>query len=250
MTHPVPHGLTKNVWHQVKVVADVLLGNVSIWLDGGLVGEYQAFDVGDQPDYFYIHAHANTWPSNIMRHYIDDVSVSMHARDIAILAVTTSKTGCLPIPTIGSDCTVNVTVTLENQGGHPESFSVTVSVGSTSIKNLTLSLSNGTTTSVSFTWNTTGFAYGNYTLVANAAQIGGEVDIEDNTYSLCWILVAIPGDVDGSGLVDIFDVVMITSIYEARIGDLQYSPNSDIDNNGIIDIFDVVACTGHYEETW
>lgn len=188
------------------------------------------------------------WVSTMEYDYISVKSTSVH--DIAVLDVTTTKTTCLPIPAVGKNCAANVTVTFENRGNYTETFNVTISAGTISIQNLTVNLSNGTKTSVTFTWNTTDFGYGNCTLVVEAIPVEGEIDTEDNTHSLCWIIITIPGDVDGNGLVDIYDVVRVTSIYEARIGDPQYSSNSDINGDGIIDIFDVVACTSHYDESW
>jgi hypothetical protein len=61
---------------------------------------------------------------------------------------------------------------------------------------------------------------------------------------------ALTGDVDEDRDVDIYDVVKITSIYYAQIGDPEYNRNSDIDENGIIDIYDVVKCTSNYGVGW
>ncbi len=95
-------------------------------------------------------------------------------------------------------------------------------------------------------WNTTGLAYGNYTIWAKASPILNETSTTDNTLADGWVIVTIPGDVDGNFKVDIFDVVKITSCYGKKRGDLLYNPNADIDDNGVISIFDVVLCTGNY----
>jgi hypothetical protein len=62
------------------------------------------------------------------------------------------------------------------------------------------------------------------------------------------VTVQIPGDVDGDFDVDILDVVKITSIYAAKLGDQQFNPDSDLDNDGVITILDVVKCTCHYAQ--
>jgi hypothetical protein len=54
------------------------------------------------------------------------------------------------------------------------------------------------------------------------------------------------GDVNGDGIVDIFDVVKITSVYMVQKSDTRYDLNADLDGNGVIDILDVVLCTNHY----
>jgi hypothetical protein len=94
-------------------------------------------------------------------------------------------------------------------------------------------------------------SYGDYLVSACVEPAPGEIDSADNNCTAGWVFVSIPGDVaEPYRLVDIFDVVKITGIYESELGDPQYQANSDIDGNGIIDIFDVVACTSHYEESW
>jgi hypothetical protein len=104
---------------------------------------------------------------------------------------------------------------------------------------------------VTFTWATSGWARGNYTISAYAWPVQNETVLADNAFVGGWVSMSIPGDVvEPYRLVDIFDVVAITGIYESELGDPEYMANSDIDGNGIVDIFDVVACTSHYDESW
>lgn len=117
-----------------------------------------------------------------------------------------------------------------------------------SIKNQTVTLERGNSTTITSEWNTTGFDYGNYTLYAHVEPVSGEVDIEDNTFIFGIVTVTIAGDVDGDFDVDIFDVVQITSIYSTKIGDPEFNSNCDLDGDGMIRIFDVVKCTAHYGE--
>ena len=64
------------------------------------------------------------------------------------------------------------------------------------------------------------------------------------------IFITIPGDVDGSRLVDIFDIVMMAGIYGISQPNPEYDPNCDIDGDGDIDIYDIVAAAGNYGESW
>jgi len=171
----------------------------------------------------------------------------MPNHDVAVTDIITSKTGCLPNPTVGKGYNVQVNVTVENQGDSAETFNVTLYANSTEIGTQIVSgLPNGMSTVLVFNWDTTGFAYGNYTLSAYAWPVPGETDLADNTFIDDWVIVTIPGDVDGNFRVEIFDVVGITSRYMTRKGDPRYSPNADLDGDGDIDIFDVVGCTSHY----
>ena len=60
------------------------------------------------------------------------------------------------------------------------------------------------------------------------------------------MFITIPGDMDGDGDVDIFDIVIIASAYGTSIGNPAYNPNADIDGDGDVDIFDVVIAAGNY----
>jgi len=57
---------------------------------------------------------------------------------------------------------------------------------------------------------------------------------------------AVPGDVDGDGDVDIYDIVRLASAYGAMIGESRFNPNYDIDGNDEINIHDVVIATSQY----
>ena len=46
----------------------------------------------------------------------------------------------------------------------------------------TITLTRRNSTTITFTWNTTGVPYGNYTISAIATPVPGETNITDNTY--------------------------------------------------------------------
>jgi hypothetical protein len=171
-------------------------------------------------------------------------------RDVAVVGFETSKTGCLPVETIGQGKMADLNVTLENQGSGVETFNVTVYANSTQIVSQEVILNPSELQSVIFTWNTTGFALGNYSLQAEASLVPGEIDPADNVFVYGWTFVTIPGDIDGDRDVDIFDIVRMATIYGVVKPDPAYDPNCDIDNDGDIDIFDIVSAAGHYDESW
>lgn len=105
-------------------------------------------------------------------------------------------------------------------------------------------------TTLTLTWNTTGFAKGNYTIIANATTVSGETDTTDNSYTDGTVRVNMAGDVAPEyGLVDIVDVVYVAIHFGAEKGQLEYEPNADINDDGIIDIVDLVIITIHFGET-
>jgi len=123
-------------------------------------------------------------------------------------------------------------------------FGLSTIIGEATLVNLP----NGSSTTITFRWNATGWAKGNYTIKAVADHVAGEIDTTDNTFIDAWVMVVHPGDLDNSCEVDITDVVMVTGIYRAKIGDPEYNACRDVVEDCVIDISDVVAVTGHYRE--
>jgi hypothetical protein len=63
------------------------------------------------------------------------------------------------------------------------------------------------------------------------------------------VVVAMPGDINADGIVDIFDCVKIALAFGAKPHDPNWDPNSDIDNSHLTDIFDLVIVAIHFGET-
>jgi len=160
--------------------------------------------------------------------------------DIAVINVTTSKT----VVGQGFSLTINATVT--NQGDYTETFNVTVYANTTIIEIKTVTLTSGNSTTLTFKWNTTGFAKGKYTLKAIADTITGETDIEDNTYVDGIVQVVMPGDINADGKVSIYDLREVAKAYGSKIGEPKYDPNADITCDGKINIYDLRILSKNY----
>ncbi|MCJ7470389.1 PQQ-binding-like beta-propeller repeat protein [Candidatus Bathyarchaeota archaeon] len=180
-----------------------------------------------------------------------DIAVELGVHDIKVTDVRPGKT----VVGQGYNATINVTVV--NEGNFTEyDISVTAywyngthinqTIGSTTIPELRINAS----IIVNITWNTTGFAYGNYTVWAYAWPVEGETETADNTFVDVWVIVTIPGDVDGDFDVDIYDVVAICVAYGSKIGEPAYVPECDINCDGKIDIYDVVIACTHYGQKY
>jgi hypothetical protein len=53
-------------------------------------------------------------------------------------------------------------------------------------------------------------------------------------------------DINKDGLVDIFDVVIVTSAYGASQGSVHWNPDADLNKDGHIDTYDVVLVLRDY----
>ena len=176
------------------------------------------------------------FPPKPISHTTTDGTVQVNSapHDIAVTNITLGKTA------IGQDYKGNITVTIENQGIYEETFNVSVYANSTeiaTIKNVTLT--NGMSTIITFTWNTSGFSKGNYTLSAYAWPVPGETDTEDNTYTDGWVKVTVAGDIDGSGRVDIGDLGLLGVAWFSTPSSPNWNPNADINNSNRVDLGDL-----------
>jgi hypothetical protein len=157
--------------------------------------------------------------------------------DVAVTAVSLSKT------VVGQSNICDVNVTAENNGDYSETFTVKIYANQTVVGTQTVTLSVGGFTTITFAWNTTGFAKGDYIISAYANPVQDETNTTNNRFTYGTLVVTILGDVDGNFEVDIYDVTFICECYDSKKGAPPYYPNCDIDGNDMIDIFDVTtAC--------
>jgi hypothetical protein len=166
---------------------------------------------------------------------------SHYTHDITIVDVICSKT------IVGQGFTVRVNVTTQNQGNYEETFNVTLYANTTIINKLTtIILTSGSSTTITFTWDTTGVAYGNYTISAYAHPVLNETDLTDNTYVNGWVVVTVPGDINGDFKVNHKDLLLLASAYGSEVEDAKYIPEADIDCSGKVDHKDLLILAANY----
>jgi hypothetical protein len=161
--------------------------------------------------------------------------------DIAVTKMVLSKT------IVGQGYSTNINVAVANQGDYTENFDVTLYTNATSIEYENVTLSSGNSADITFPWNTTGFAYGNYNISAVADVVPNETDITDNNCTFNGsVLLTIPGDIDGNFKVGLADLVDLAMAYGHRLGDSNWNPNADIDSNNTAGLSDLVTLAQHY----
>ncbi len=135
---------------------------------------------------------------NVIAHEVYDgyfSNVAVH--DVAVINVRPEPT---EVP-VGESLTINVTI--GNQGDLSETFNVTIYYDTTSIETRTgITLESGKNTTLTFTWNTTLVSPGNYTITAEASEVPGETDLEDNTLQSDQIVTVTPPTISATIDVD------------------------------------------------
>lgn len=160
--------------------------------------------------------------------------------DVGITTLTTAKT------LVGQGLSLNLSSQVANYGAHAETFSIVAYANTAVIQTQTIAVQNGSCSNVTFTWSTTGFAKGTYTISAYAWPVPGETDTTDNTCIDGFVKVTIPGDVDGNSRVDMSDVVFLLDGFGSKPGKPNWDPDLDVDNSGLVDMGDIVIALDHF----
>ena len=176
-------------------------------------------------------------------HVTIDGSAHVGLYDIAITKLAPSRT-------VANDTTINIDVTVENQGETPVTSDVTLYISGNPPQTQTVTdLPEGETTILNYTWDTTPVPLGTYILTVEAI-LGGDVDPDDNTYppvgTIISITETIEGDVNGDFTVDIYDVVLLARAFGSKPGDPNWDPNADVVVDNSIDIYDVVTVSRNF----
>ena len=179
-------------------------------------------------------------------HEVEDGFFATLTRDVAVIYVETSCDKTYP------GRIVNVTVAAANLGDLTETFNVTVYYNENEIGTQTvIDLPSSQNITLVFGWNTTGLQpCNNYTIRAEASQVPYEIDVENNVYIDGVVTIKMIGDMNGDGVIDIYDVTTASSIYGSQEGDPDWNPDADVAPQwGIIDIYDLVTIASRYGQT-
>ena len=180
--------------------------------------------------------------------------------DVAIVDLHGSKN------LVGQGFALHLNLTAWNHGDFSETVNITVHANQTIIgEAYNINLTSRNFTIVPFSWATTGFAEGNYTIGAFAEPVAGETDTLDNSLADGWVFVTISGDINGDTYVNIEDAVLMGVAFGAqhitnpsdprycqywRGNEGPFSPNNDINCDGYINIKGAVIQGTHFGEGW
>jgi hypothetical protein len=179
-------------------------------------------------------------------HEVEDGFFATLISDVAIIYVEPSRNTTYP------GRMINITVVAANLGDMTETFNVTAYYDENKIETQTVvDLAPNQNITLVFTWNTTGLQpCNNYTIKAEASQLPYEIDVENNVYIDGFVKIKMIGDVNGDGVIDIYDVTAASAIYGSQEGDPNWNPDADVAPQwGIINIYDIVTIASRYGQT-
>jgi hypothetical protein len=173
--------------------------------------------------------------------------------DVAVIYASNSKSGCLPVPTVGQGFPVRINTTVENHGDSAETFYVSAYAinvtDSYLIGEQQVTLDSKARTGLTFTWNTSGYARGSYALSVRAETVASEVDTGDNSCGAGTVWVNIVGDVNGDNYVGIDDIFAIAVHFSEEPPHPYWNPNCDLNDDDYIGIDDIFTAAVHFGET-
>jgi hypothetical protein len=164
--------------------------------------------------------------------------------DVAITAISPSKN------VIGQNNVCSINVTVQNEGGYDETFNVTLYASQTAIGTQIVALSAGNSTTITLTWNTTGFAYGNYTINAYAWPVQDETYTDDNIFADGDMIVTIPGDANGDRTVNFLDAILLGAAFGSQPGDDNWNSNVDTNNDNHVNYLDAIILGANFGQSW
>lgn len=151
---------------------------------------------------------------------------------------------------IGQGYQLPINVTATNPCDIPQTINIVGYANTTQIGRQTLTLPNGTITTLSFVWNTVGFFLGIYAISASATMAVGATSMPDATKADGWVTVTTPGDVNGDYKVGLQDLIILAQAYKSSPASLHWNANADIDGNGIVSLTDLTILALHYGQNY
>jgi parallel beta-helix repeat protein len=176
--------------------------------------------------------------------YVVDANNTDHypliVHDLAVTGVVPSKT------VVGRGYSLNVTVAAADLGNVPEMVNATVYANTALIASDEVTLQRGNSVQIKFTWNTTAFPYGNYTISAYALPVQNETNTGNSNMTSGAVCISIPGDINGNGTVDAQDSMVLINAFGTTLNNSNWNPNADINGDGIVDILDAIIFSNHF----
>ena len=140
----------------------------------------------------------------------------------------------------------DLTATVQNTLASEASANVTICGNGIALNTQVVSLDGDSSTIISYEWNTTGFALGNYTLSAYTWPILGQTALDNANVTGSIVLVTCPGDQTGHFKVDFTDIITFVSSYINYYQTGYCDPAADFEHSSKLDFNDVTLFVASY----
>jgi hypothetical protein len=147
---------------------------------------------------------------------------------------------------VGEGYTMRLNVSLRNTGYHTETVNLEAYANDTFAASKLFTILHESSATATITWNTSGFAKGNYRMTVVAEAVPYETNISDNSCLGGMVFITIAGDVDGNRKVDGKDVALAAKYYNSFEGQPRYIANVDINDDRRIDGKDFAILAKNY----
>jgi parallel beta-helix repeat protein len=164
--------------------------------------------------------------------------------NLAITDVSSSKS------VVGEGYKVYINVTVQNQGWNTQTTQLTVYANTTILGTVTnLTLAERSQVILNFTWQTSPALKGNCIIDSTIDPVPYEPDTTDNNRAYGQIVkVTIVGDVNGDGVVDIYDAIKLANAFASAPNSPIWNGNADINSDNSVDIFDAILLSANYDQ--
>jgi hypothetical protein len=88
--------------------------------------------------------------------------------------------------------------------------------------------------------STSAIIWGKYVLSAQVPTLAFETHTADNTFTDGIVTVKIPGDLNGDGIVNILDSIVMSYAFGSTPGAPNWNPDADLNGDGIVNIIDAI----------
>jgi len=112
------------------------------------------------------------------------------SQDIGVTNITSKSI-------VGQGYKLDIAIKIINYGINTETFIITAYANTTAINQTQIILTSRNSTTITLTWNTTGFTGGGYVISAYAWPVPRETDTADNNCTGGWIFITKVGDLGG-----------------------------------------------------
>ena len=228
-----------NATHGQLLAYSTLLGSTSVTGSGTILAvTFKAVGIGNTPLHMTdINLGDEKIPPQPIPFTAVDGTVQVAAgvgHDVAITDVIPKKT----IAGKGYEC--NITVTTENHGAYVETYDIALHANETEIATKLITVPGAGVVTVDFTWNTSSFAFGGYTIWAYAWPVPGETFTSDNNCTDGQVLVLWPGDIQlAYRRIDMKDIAYVAKRFLLPPSDPLWDPNADLNNDGKVNMKDI-----------